>query len=275
MLVARDSEELERAARELRDRGADVHPYAIDLTKDTAPEEIIAECKHRFGRLDILINNAGVIVVGPIENMEESDFDHCLKLHVWAPLRLMNAALPELQARRGRIVNIASIGAKVPIPHLAPYSVSKFALAGLSGAYQAELAKDGVKVTTVYPGLLRTGSHLHAQFKGQREKEFGWFALGSATPLTSISVDRAAAQIVRAARRGTPELVISVQAKLLTVGISLLPNFSGRILGWVSRVLPAKGAPGPAQPGYRARGAFPPRWMTVLAEAASKRNNQV
>ena len=84
--------------------------------------------------------------------------------------------------RCGRIVNIASIGGLIAVPHLAPYSVSKFALVGYSDALRAELAKDGIRVTTVCPGLMRTGSAGHALVKGHHQAEFAWFGALSSLP---------------------------------------------------------------------------------------------
>src|SRR3978361_1009080 len=101
-----------------------------------------------------------------------------------------------------RIVNIASIGGEISIPHLLPYSVSKFALVALSQGLHTELADRGISVTPVCSGLTRRGSPRNAQFKGQHRKEFAWFAISDAMPVASISSHRAARQIVEACRRG-------------------------------------------------------------------------
>ena len=275
VLVARDGDELDRAAVELRAQGVAVQPFVGDVTQSDTAADAVRFTIGVFGKLDVLINNAGIITVGPLENMTEADYEAALATHLWAPLRFMNAALPYLRRTRGRIVNIASIGGKIAVPHLAPYSASKFALAGLSDACRAELAKDGVRVTSVFPGLLRTGSHIQALFKGQRDKEFAWFALGAATPLTSISAERAARQIIRACRRGTPQLIISLQAKLTVLASSLFPNLAARISAVADRALPQVGPKGEAEPGSQARGAFPPQAVTVLADRASRANNEI
>lgn len=275
MILARDQGELARAADDLRSRGVEVAIFTGDVTSPETATAAVAETVRIFGRLDVLVNNAGMIVVSPLANLTEADFEAAMGTHMWAPLRFMNAALPELRKVRGRIVNISSVGGKIAVPHMASYSASKFALAGLSEAYRAELAKDGVAVTSVFPGLLRTGSHIQAQFKGQQAKEFSWFALGSATPLTSISADRAARQIVRACRNGTAELVISVQARLAVLGRAVLPNVAAWVSGVVDRFLPAAGPEGPAGRGGDVRGAFPPKAMTWLPDQASAANNEL
>lgn len=96
--------------------------------------------------------------------------------------------------RRGRIVNITSIGGKVGMPHLLPYTCAKFATVGLSEGLRAELGREGIRVTTIVPGLMRTGSHLKAMFRGQHEQEFTWFSLGASLPLVSMGAERAARQ---------------------------------------------------------------------------------
>jgi short-subunit dehydrogenase len=150
--------------------------------------------------------------------------------------------LPEMRRRGdGNIVNISSIGGKIAVPHLLPYSASKFALTGFSEGLATELYRTGVKVTTVCPGLMRTGSQFQAIFKGQHEKEFAWFLLSSSTPLTSINVVRAARQIVNATRRGQRELLITWQAELLARFHGALPEFSGELLAQVNRLLPDAG----------------------------------
>lgn len=275
MLVARNADELDRAARELRSAGATVETFTGDVTQAEVPETAVEATVQAYGRLDVVVNNAGLILVGPLDNLTEADYETAMATHFWGPLRFMNAARPHLKASRGRIVNICSIGAKVAVPHLAPYSASKFALAGLSDAYRAELAREGIRVTSVFPGLLRTGSHIQALFKGQRDREFAWFSLGSATPLTSISSRRAAKQIVSACRRGAPQLVISIQARLLSLAAAIFPNLTGRIIALANRALPHAGPPGDALPGWGIRGDFPPASVTTIPDRASVLNNEL
>jgi NAD(P)-dependent dehydrogenase (short-subunit alcohol dehydrogenase family) len=275
MLLARDRLELERAAAELREEGAAVRTFQGDVTDEETAARAVQATIDAYGRLDVLINNAGIIVVSPLENLTEEDFAEAFATHFWAPLRFMNAALPHLKRTRGRIVNISSIGGKIALPHLASYTASKFALAGLSDAYRAELAKDGISVTSVFPGLLRTGSHVHALFKGQQEREFAWFALGSATSFSSANSLRAARQILRACRHGTPQLVISVQARMAILGATLFPNLTARLAATMNRLLPAPGETHRAQPGLEIRAAFPPHWMTILPDRASRLNNEL
>jgi short-subunit dehydrogenase len=275
MLLARDQQELDRAAAHLRSRGARVETLVGDVRDPCTAKKAVAATIREYGRLDVLINNAGIIIVGPLENTTEADYETALEIHLWAPLRFMKEAIPYLKRTQGRIVNISSIGGKIAVPHLAPYSASKFALAGLSDAFRAELAKDGVKVTSVFPGLMRTGSHIQALFKGRRDREFGWFALGAATPFSSILAERAARQIITASRRGAPQIVISVQAKLAILVNTLFPGLSARLAALVTRILPEKGSQGAALPGWQLRRSFPPRFLTALCDQASQANNEL
>src|SRR5205085_1734915 len=196
---ARDAEELERANAELQQLSGDVLAVTCDLTNQVQVEEMIELVRLHLGQIDVLVNNAGVISVGPVELMTLEDYQQAMETNYWGALYTILAVLPEMRARReGRIVNITSIGGKISVPHLVPYSASKFALVGLSEGLRAELMKDGVVVTTICPGLMRTGSPRNATFKGRHRAEYTWFSISDALPLTSISATRAARRIVKA-----------------------------------------------------------------------------
>jgi len=141
--------------------------------------------------------------------------------------------------RNGRIVNITSIGGKVSVPLLVPYSCAKFAAVGFSEGLRAELAKEGVKVTTIAPGLMRTGSHLNAFFKGDQEAQFAWFAPSASLPFISMDAERAASQVVRATKRGESERILTVPASLAARFHGLFPGLTADLLGLVARVLPS------------------------------------
>ena len=125
---------------------------------------------------------------------------------------------------KGRILNIASIGGRVAVPHLAAYTASKFALVGLSESLRAELMKEGILVTTVTPGLMRTGSYVNVKLRGRHTDELKWFTAMSATPLTSMRADRAARIIVEGCRHGRATLTPGVQARLAILLNALAPN---------------------------------------------------
>jgi NAD(P)-dependent dehydrogenase (short-subunit alcohol dehydrogenase family) len=180
VLCARDAQELERAQQHLAQRGADVLTVPCNVADQEQVNHLVERAIERFGRIDILVNNAGVIQVGPLHTVTVEDFKTALDVMFWGLLYPTLAVLPQmLQRGSGRIVNITSIGGMVSVPHLLPYNCAKFAAVGLSEGLRAELGREGIHVTTIVPGLMHTGSYLHAMFKGQQEREFTWFALGS------------------------------------------------------------------------------------------------
>src|ERR1044071_4346713 len=191
-VCARDHRELERARVDLASRGARVFAFPCDVTDRARGREGVEVVARHFGRVDVLVNNAGVIQVGPLETMTLEDFEQAMNVHFWGPLYATLAVLPQMRARgEGRIVNVSSIGGKIGVPHMVPYSASKFALAGLSEGLRAGLWRAGVTGTTVYPGLMRTGSPRHATFKGRHKAEYAWFSLLDSLPVTSMSAERA------------------------------------------------------------------------------------
>jgi NAD(P)-dependent dehydrogenase (short-subunit alcohol dehydrogenase family) len=276
-ILARNADDLERARQELEGRGAQVLAIPCDVRDRAAVEAAVEQTVARFGGVDILVNNAGIIQAGPLEHMQQSDFEDALATHMWGPLFAMNAVIPHMRrAGGGRIVNVSSIGGKIGVPHLVPYSASKFALVGLSQGMGAELRKDNIRVTTVSPGLMRTGSPPNALFKGQHEAEYAWFVVADSSPLSSISAERAAAQIVDACRHGDADLVISVQALLATRFAALFPELTAALAALAARFLP--GPTGPegdqAKRGYESESAIAPSILTTLTEEAAARNNE-
>ena len=138
-IVARTQADLDKAAADLRAHGAEVLAFPCDVRDRQQAAGRSAAGDQRFGRLDVLINNAGIIQVGPLEHMQQADFEDALAIHLWGPFYTMQAAIPAMREQGGgRIVNIASIGGLVAVPHLSPYSASKFALVGLSDGVRAE-----------------------------------------------------------------------------------------------------------------------------------------
>jgi NAD(P)-dependent dehydrogenase (short-subunit alcohol dehydrogenase family) len=277
-LVARSADDLQRAGEELEQRGTEVHTVVCDVRDRAAVEAAVAEAVEHFGGVDVLVNNAGIIQAGPLEHMQLADFEDAMATHMWGPLHMMNAVIPHMRTvGGGRIVNISSIGGKVAVPHLVPYSASKFALAGLSHGMGAELAKDNILVTTVYPGLMRTGSPPNALFKGQHEAEYAWFSVSDSLIISSIDARRAAQQIVEACRYGEAELTISIQALLASRFAPLFPKLTAALLRLTVRFLPGPaGRDGDhAQAGWQSQSAVSPSILTRTTDEAAVRNNQV
>jgi len=149
-ICARDGAELATAKEDLESRGAEVFDALCDVRGPDEINQLVGDVCMRFGQIDVLVNNAGIIQVGPLETQTEKDFEDALDIHFWAPYHMIQTVLPMMRgAGSGRIINIASIGGKLAVPHLAPYCASKFALVGLSSALRVELAKENIFVTTV------------------------------------------------------------------------------------------------------------------------------
>ncbi len=274
-ICARDGAELERAKADLERLGGEVFAAPCDVTDRDAVLRFIASVEDDFGSIDVLINNAGIIQVGPVELMTEDDFARAMNVNLFGPLHGIYAVLPGMRRRKaGRIVNIASIGGKVAVPHLAPYSTSKFALVGLSAALRAELVGDSIYVTTVCPGLMRTGSPRHAWFKGHVKAEYAWFSIGDSNSATSVSAESAAEQIIDALAHGDAELVISPQAKLMSTLHGLAPNLVQEMLSLVARVMPGATRSKSEVEGKDAESAFAPSRFTRNSDAAAARNNE-
>jgi short-subunit dehydrogenase len=141
----------------------------------------------------------------------------------------------------------------------------------LSDALRAELSLKNISVTTVAPGLLRTGSHKNACFKGQHRKEFTWFSLGASNPLVSMDADRAARQILDVARRKRPELTGTFTARLITITQAILPNLTADLLKLTTRLLPRMPfqAGNQAYTGWESESTLSPSLLTRIADRAT------
>lgn len=277
VICARDAEALERARAALERIGAEVMAVECDVTDRAAVRSLISAVSGRLGSVEVLINNAGVIEVGPAETMVVEDYEQAMATNFWGMLYPTLEVIPDMRRlRSGRIVNITSIGGKLGIPHLLPYSASKFAAAGFSQGLRSELAAEGIKVVTVVPGLMRTGSPRNAIFRGRHRAEYAWFSIADSLPGLSVSADAAARRIIAAARRGDAEVLFPVTARLATVLNALAPDLTATALGLAGRLLP--GAP-PGDTGSKtgrdSRSWLSPSWLTLLGDRAARRYNQV
>jgi short-subunit dehydrogenase len=275
-IVARDPAEIERALEDLRrrDPSCDVVGVPCDLTADGAVEAMLARVRRNLGPIDVLINNAGTIQVGPLDAMTMRDFEAAMALHWQAPLRAMLGVRDEMRARGGgRIANIASVGGLLSVPHLLPYSTSKFALVGLSEGMHAALSRDGIVVSTIAPGLMRTGSPRQASFKGDSEKEHAWFAVADSLPFLSMSSARAARRIVSAIEHGEAHVVLGLPAQIGALAHGLVPGLVSQAMSLVNSLLPSGNDPR-AKLGYQSRSAVSPSLLTRASDEAARRNNE-
>ena len=278
-LLARDIEELGRADKHLNvvfpsaDR---VKFVQCDVTSPSSVQAAFSEIAAVWNRVDVLINNAGVIHVGPAENQELSSYHEALETNLLGAVHTAYVVMPQMLARKaGQIVNIASIGGLVAVPHLLPYTTSKFALVGFSRGLSAEMATKGIKVLTVYPWLIHTGSHLKALFTGKSELEYQWFSAGATLPIISMGPQSVSHAIADAIEDGRSELLISPWSHLAATAAQLAPGLTRLLLGLTSRILPAADS---SRGNDRVPGATfqnqSPALIDKLGVAAAERWNQ-
>jgi NAD(P)-dependent dehydrogenase (short-subunit alcohol dehydrogenase family) len=244
-LCGRDGEVIARAVEEFQRQGADVFGEACDASDPTQVEAFVARVLERFGTIDVLVNNAGQCFVGPAVELEAADVEKALRNIFWVHYHPTMAVLPHMRSRRfGRIVNITSIGGKVPVPHQAAYATGKYAATGWSETLSIELAKEGVYVSTLTPPPLRNGAPLHVHFNGRVEEEFQWFTSTLLSPMTATRTERTARVVVDAAMHGEPERAVSFMSWLSARAQGVAPNLMTRLLAVSDRRLPPPGPPG-------------------------------
>lgn len=276
VLCSREADELEQAQSKLTEFGKEVLTLQCDVTHPEEVQQMITQATARFGQIDILVNNAGIISAGPWHTLTRSDFEESMNIIFWGTYNTTMAVLPQMRSRgNGRIVNIASVGGKVSVPHLLSYASAKFAVVGLSEGLHAELAQEGIDVITVAPGLMRTGSQINAIAKGDKNREeYTLFALVDTLPGSSIDVQRAAKQVVRATKRGDTELIITVSAQILARLHGAFPGVITDILTLSARFLP-KGEGTERHLGRDSETPVSKSFLTTLGQKASQEYNEI
>ena len=276
-ICGRDAASLGRAHRALQGGQGQALALTCDVTDRAAVDAMLSVVRDLYGPVDLLVTCAGVIAVGPLASLERTEFERTVDVNFGGTVHPTLAVLPEMRQRgAGRIAHISSIGGKVGVPHLAAYSASKFAVAGFSEALRAEVAAEGVHVTTIFPGLMRTGSPRHARFTGDHRAEHAWFTVGDSLPLVSVDAERAAARILLGCQRGEAEIVFPLAARAAVLGRALAPGAAARVLSIVNRLLPQGPAhPTPARSGADSASRLAPSALTALTNAAERRYNQL
>lgn len=242
-ICGRDPEGVEKARLWLRAKGVDVMARACDLGDRGEAERFVDEVALERGGIDVLVNDAGVIQVGPLETVTADRVESVMRANFFSAAYVTLAALPYLRSRDGgpgRIANITSFGGRLAVPHMLAYTASKHALLGFSEALRVELgaASDGVRVTTVIPGPMRTGSVYNAQFAGKQHQEFAWFALASSVPVASMDARRAARRIVRGIADGAPRVNLGATAWALEIGRRIAPDLMVTAMQLFGKLLP-------------------------------------
>lgn len=272
-LLGRDEETLDKAVDVLGAPNG-LTTFACDVADAEGVRAAVAHVTDTFGEVDVLIHNAGRITVGPQGAMGLDDYRACLDTHLYGAIHAVEAVLPSMRARKdGSIVLISSIGGKLAVPHLLPYSASKFALAGYGEGLHAELAKHGICVTTVYPGLMRTGSPRNADFKGDHEREYGWFSIADSLPFMTSSAAVVARKIICACEAGRAELNLMPFGKALLTLRALFPELTAGAFSLVNRALPSGENP-TKKKGRESESKWSRSVLTALSRGAELRNNQ-
>jgi NAD(P)-dependent dehydrogenase (short-subunit alcohol dehydrogenase family) len=274
-LFARSEEELSAARAEFAIAGVTVSTAVCDVRNAADVATTLDSFARELGPIDALFNVAGVISVGPVGALSLDDYRDAIETNFLGAVYAIEAVRPSMQARHsGRIVNITSLGGKVGIPHMLPYCASKYALIGYSAALRAELQRDGIRVVSIIPGLMRTGSPPHATFAGQPRKEYVTFALSDSLPFLSVDVRYAARLIVDACERGTAEKIVGWQAKVAIAAATVAPRAVENVLGFVNRFVPGPGN-GEHRSGFASESPITQSFLTKLGRNASAEQNEL
>jgi len=276
-LCARDQDELQRAQQSFRSAGCEVFVSTCDVSDEKSVSSMVDAVSRHYGRIDILVNNAGEIMVSPFENLQVADFERAMAVMFWGTLYPTLAVLPWMKTQReGRIVNVTSIGGKVSVPHLLSYSCAKAAAVAFSDGLRNEVRQFGIEVNTIIPGLMRTGSHVNAYFKGEHVAEASWFGAAASMPLLTLSAEHAARLAVKGICANKAETVLGIQAQILSQAATLLPGLTSEVLRFSNTLLP-KAKPGDSAHTGRElddqHGSFY-RLLTTLGKRAGQRLNQ-
>lgn len=241
-LAARRLDRLEALAAEIRSRGRRALVLECDVTRDGDLEAAASECRREFGKIDVVIANAGFGVTGKIADLTLDDFRRQFETNVFGVLRTIHASLSDLERSRGRLAIIGSVASFVSTPGSAPYGMSKFAVRALADALRLELARSGVSVTLIAPGFVDSEIFkvdnrgvLHENGKSPVP---GWIRM---------KTTRAARQIVRAILRRRAEAVITLHGKLAV----FMGRHAPRLLRAFLRA--AAGRVGPRSAGLNSR----------------------
>lgn len=240
-ILARHSSELESARRELLSLGArEVLPLVCDVTSPDQVQDAVEETRSTLGPVQLLINNAGIILVGPLEKMSLDEFRACMDTMFWGTVYPTLAVMPDmLRMASGSIMNITSIGGRVTVPHLVPYCCAKSAAVAFSEGLRMELGPRGIRVLTAVPGLMRTGGHENVYLRGEHLKEYEWFSLTSSLPGLTMDARRAARQLLSALARNEAEFHVTLAAEVLTRVHGLMPGLVTDVMGAAGTLLPS------------------------------------
>lgn len=229
-ICARDAAELAKAEAGLKRYGTLVSSHVADISDAAATPRLAAEVIARWGRIDVLVNNASVLVVGPMAAMTVHDYRHMMEVNVLGTVQVTDACLPELTKNHGGIITISSAAGVLPVPRMAPYSLSKAAQALYAKLLNTELGEQGLTAMVAYPGYMPTGFTEHTQYHGDAPHERSAIERLTKTPLISVKPKRAARLIVRAWLDGKDSVAFPMAVRLGILMQSHMPGFITRLM---------------------------------------------
>ncbi len=224
VIAGRRVERLKELAAEIEKQGGKVLAVRTDVAEQTQVEALIAQTLERFGRIDTLVNNAGVALAAKFDEQSLADFRRVMEINFWGAVYACKAAVPLMKRQKsGVIINVSSAFGKRGMPFETAYCASKFALAGFSEALRAEVLSDGIDVSTIFPGAVET--EIFEQAANQTGLELPAF-------IPKFPARELAKVIVQDARFPQPEIVLAADA----IGIDLVNKFAPGLLdlalGW-------------------------------------------
>lgn len=172
VLAARQPDRLAAVGQEIQSLGRQALTVPTDVKDPEQVKILIQKALEQYNAIDVLINNAGIYISGPVEEFSLEDWHQAIDTNLWGYIHTIQALLPHFIERgTGTIVNLSSIGGKVPVPYLVPYNTSKFAVTGLTEAMHSELKPKGIHVCGIYPNLIKSSFMERAIFQGKDKED--------------------------------------------------------------------------------------------------------
>ncbi len=172
VLAARQADRLTAVGQEVQSLGRAALTVPTDVRDADQVNALVNKALDQYSAIDVLINNAGIYISGPAEQFSLEDWHNTIDLNLWGYIHTIHALLPHfLERGSGTIVNLSSIGGKVPAPYLVPYCTSKFAVTGLTESLHSELKPKGIHVCGIYPNVIKSSLMERAIFRGKDEED--------------------------------------------------------------------------------------------------------
>lgn len=172
VLAARQADRLADVSQEVQTFGRAAMSVPTDVQNPDQVQALVRKALEQYGNIDVLVNNAGVYISGPVEQFSLSDWHQAVDTNFWGYVHTIQALLPHfLERRTGTIVNVISIGGKAPIPYLIPYSASKYAVTGMTEALHSELKPKGIHVCGIYPSIIKSSFMERAILRGTNDQD--------------------------------------------------------------------------------------------------------